>query len=177
MKTKLLPSIEQRWDELLDINNILGYEIIDKYSQFHNFLKQAPEKYMFVPCRKELIIYPANFTQEYRPTHRYIPLEKPDFFDGSYDDNGYGDVDKYQYHLDCKQYQKALDRVIFDGLEYYDNHGGYDRVHNEEITIEFQPDGSIYLDIHSTYIKEIKSLADLSGKAYLNSNGQKQAGI
>ena len=56
MKTKLLPSREERWDELKKEwknHKIDNFEFIAFYNKLHNFLKKKPELYMFVPCDKD----------------------------------------------------------------------------------------------------------------------------
>lgn len=40
------------------------------------------------------------------------PFEKPDFMDGSYDNNGFGDVDKRQYKKDLKEWQEAESKTF-----------------------------------------------------------------
>ncbi len=72
----------------------------DNVVNYANFLKQPLKLEMFVPCDED----------------GYI-LTYPDFFDGSYDDNGFGDVDTYQYKKDSKEYQQAKEKVLFEGFE------------------------------------------------------------
>ena len=79
-----------RKDESKD--NIRSFWACEKYAKF---LKQPLKLEMFVPCDDG------------------EPLEKPDFFSGDYDENGFDDVDKMQYEIDVKQYQKAQEKVLF----------------------------------------------------------------
>ena len=106
MKTKLLQSREERWDEL----NLKVYSspfldaeyLVNNYQHFMDFLKQASQLYMFVPCDKE-----GNV------------LEKPECYQSKLlpvevkaGGHVYGSYENY-----VEQYQQALDRVIFDGFE------------------------------------------------------------
>lgn len=95
------------------------HEILISYGKMKNyakFLKQSLKLEMFVPCDDE-----------------GEPLEEPDFFSGEYDENGYGDVDKYQYKLDVKQYQKAQEKVLFKGFEVEESElGGCLLIYNGE---------------------------------------------
>ena len=65
----------------------------------------------------------TNFTQTPITIGMFIPcidgkpVEEPDFLDGSYDDNGYGDTDKRRYKKDLEAYQKAKEAVLFVGFK------------------------------------------------------------
>ena len=102
MKQKTLP---EAWEDIYKEiefydhyrSTFVPVESVDKFNRIvkHNQTKLTLGD--FIPCKDGK------------------PLEKPDFMDGSYDDNGYGDVDKYQYKKDAKEYQQALDRVVYKG--------------------------------------------------------------
>ncbi len=64
---------------------------------YANFLKQPLKLEMFVPCDNE-----GNV------------LEEPDFFSGDYDDNGFGDVDKFKYKNDIQEYNQAKEKILFE---------------------------------------------------------------
>ena len=86
------------------------------------------QKTLIASTRKlQLLAKHCEFLQKPLTLGMFVPtdedgnvLEEPDFFSGDYDDNGFGDVDKYQYKLDSKQYQQAKDRVLFEGFEIFD---------------------------------------------------------
>ena len=40
------------------------------------------------------------------------PIEEPDFSDGTYDDNGFGDVDKRRYKTDLSEWQEAESKTF-----------------------------------------------------------------
>lgn len=82
-------------DEKLSIEK--AFLLRCKYDQF---LKQPLKLEMFVPCDLD-----GNV------------LEEPDFMSGDYDDNGFGDVDKYKYKKYLNEYQEAKERVLFEGFE------------------------------------------------------------
>ena len=120
------------------------HERLCKIEHYARFLKQPLKLEMFVPCDDE-----------------GEPLEKPDFFSGEYDDNGYGDVDKYQYKLDLKEYKKAQEKVLFKGFELLkkpSRHSGLDTYvfnHNikGKVPVSFlnsNIEDVIYLDLELT---------------------------
>lgn len=78
--------------------NNINYETdLAKIYNYNIFLRQELKLEMFVPCDEN-----GNV------------LEKPDFTDGSYDDNGFGDVDKYRYKENLKKYEEAKNNCLFE---------------------------------------------------------------
>lgn len=84
--------------------NIEKYDFIIKVCNYAKFLKQPLQLGFFVPCDLD-----GNV------------LEEPDFMSGYYDDNGFGDVDKYKYKKHLKEHQEAKERVLFEGFELSTN--------------------------------------------------------
>lgn len=87
-------------DDKVRKQQINSFKFTMSVTYYAIFLKQPLTLGMFVPCDED-----GNV------------LEEPDFFDGSYDDNGYGDVDKIMFKECLKEYQQAKERVLFDGCE------------------------------------------------------------
>jgi hypothetical protein len=104
-----------------------AHEVLKMNYGYCLFLSRPLELGMFVPCDEE-----GNV------------LEEPDFLDGSYDDNGFGDVDKFRYKQDMLEYQQAKDSVLFDCEEFEDeddirgviNDGTDGTAELEDLTVE-----------------------------------------
>jgi len=117
----------------------------------------------FVPCKKELIIYPANFTKEDRPTYKYIPLEKPAFYDewkAGYEEGSF--VWTSLEHPECKEYQQALDRVVYDGWVIDENTNELISIGRVYTGIKFYNNGNIVM-LEGVYNKKLKTRQDMVG--------------
>ncbi len=134
---------------------------------------------MFTPCKKV--------------EGKWIPIEEPDFMDGSYDDNGYGDTDKFQYKKDLKEYQQAKERVLFEGWvvdrakhHYYPTNQPVfvsEGNSNKRLDWWFYADGNLYIDSDARAPYKIeKTIEDLlrcniGSFLTLTPNAEKQIGI
>lgn len=142
MKTKLLPSLsEVITKDVFEIKyNGDHYKTIIK---FNNFLEKRQELGMFVPCDKE-----------------GKPMREPQ--QGVYGNEQYE-------ACEWRDYQQALDRVIFHGFEIIGTKNFYHLEMGNGFTV-------VYDKIRGKFLK-YKTIADLSGKVYLNENGIKDSGI
>lgn len=91
--------LKQRTCIPVELKHLEVYKARDvRTMEYLLFLQQKPELWMFVPAIKK--------------DGAWVVLEKPDSNDDYYRDaNGIA----YNFHEDMKQYQEALDRVLFDG--------------------------------------------------------------
>jgi len=88
------------YEDLIDLPSVSDIEFRIKSRNHRAFLKQPLSIEMFVPCDEN-----GNV------------LDEPDFMSGNYDDNGYGDFDKYQYKKDLKEHQQAKENCLFEEFE------------------------------------------------------------
>jgi len=86
-------------DKIESVNSMSFYKVL-KYA---NFLKQPLEIWQFVPSKLVDGVW--------------VVLEEPDFMDGSYDDDGNGEIDKRRYKKELKEYQQAKEACIFEGFK------------------------------------------------------------
>lgn len=97
-----------------------------------------------------------------------LGIKEPDFFNGDYDDDGYGETDKYQYELDCEEVKKKRTKL-------------YERLLTEsagspstpfEFVPTFYPKGSNVLSNYATewkkYATEIDMTEHVVGRYYSN---------
>ena len=77
--------------------------IFNRIDSLSNFINQKLNIGMFVPAVFE--------------NGEWVVLEEPDFMDGTYDDNGLGDVDKYRYKKELKQFEQAKENILFAGFD------------------------------------------------------------
>ena len=128
MSTRVInlnPASVNNWGEL-------GVKYTSIYA-YANFLKLKLGLGMFIPCDKE-----GNV------------LEKPILND--YVDAEIGCTEKQIYDIDCQQYQEALDRVIFEGFEYFNNYGD-ECIFNKNLNIKKEIG-----QLHTQTIEDLTSL-------------------
>lgn len=116
-----------------------------KCLNYANFLKQPLELGMFVPCVDGLLI------------------ERPEYY-GFWLMDDTKDISKYHNHLECNQYQKAKERVLFEGFEYEKIYGRVRRLNSTEYC---------YLETDMTVESLIDDFTDIT----LTPNALKKIGL
>lgn len=102
-KNRLLPDPITAWDYYSDLDRDTTNElIIDDYGAFVDFIKQPLALSMFIPCKDGK------------------PLEKPkdyDYWKIRTESHSGADCWEEKYYNECKEYQEAEARCIFEGFE------------------------------------------------------------
>lgn len=135
--------------DLLFTDKISSYTFIDRVIKYSKFLKKSIEKNMFVPCDES-----NNILEEPKNYNEWVKKSLNTKYDL--------DLSKYE------EYQKAKQRVLFDGWEFFQNSlsGAETGVRNEVVfddnVIYFYEDRpAMFVSADLTFRTPISTIEDL----------------